>query len=207
MVFGDGDGDLFNRFTVAVDVIGHELGHAVTDSTARLAYHDEPGALNESVSDVIGSLVKQRALGQSADQADWLIGAGLFTAKVRGRALRSLLEPGTAYDDPALGRDPQPAHYDDYVQTRDDNGGVHLNSGIPNRAFALASRAAGGPAWEGVGRVWYATLTDDELAATAGFREFARLTVRHAAAQGSALEAAVREGWRSVGVATDPADP
>ena len=56
-----------------------------------------------------------------------------------GRALRSMRAPGTAYDDDVLGRDPQPAHMDGYVRTTDDNGGVHINSGIPNRAFYLTA--------------------------------------------------------------------
>jgi len=95
---------------------------------------------------VFGSLVKQHALGQSADQADWLIGAGLLAPGVKGRALRDMRNPGTAYDDPTLGKDPQPADMAGYVTTTQDNGGVHTNSGIPNRAFALAALAIGGNA-------------------------------------------------------------
>src|SRR5919206_292413 len=102
MVFGDGDGDLFNRFTISLDVIGHELTHGVTQDESQLTYYGQPGALNESVSDVFGSLVKQHKLGQTADQADWLIGAGLLAPDVHGKALRDMLHPGTAYDDPAL---------------------------------------------------------------------------------------------------------
>src|SRR5690606_40507457 len=96
-----------------------------------LAYSGQSGALNESVSDVFGAMAKQFAAGQSAAEADWLIGAGLFTDQVQGSALRSMKEPGTAYDDDVLGRDPQPGHMDDYVDTVEDNGGVHYNSGIP----------------------------------------------------------------------------
>src|SRR6476659_7150957 len=120
MVFGDGDGMTFQRFTIAVDVVGHELTHGVTQLTAGLAYNGQSGALNESVSDVFGSLVKQRALGQDAADADWLIGAGLFTDRVKGVALRSMKAPGTAYDDPTLGKDPQPATMADYVETTSD---------------------------------------------------------------------------------------
>ena len=159
MVFGDGDGTVFNRFTIAVDVIGHELTHGVTEHTAALVYQGQSGALNESISDVFGSLVKQQALGQDAASADWLIGAGLFTAQVKGVALRSMKAPGTAYDDPQLGKDPQPATMADYVETTDDNGGVHLNSGIPNHAFYLAATAIGGHAWEVAGQVWFDVLT------------------------------------------------
>jgi hypothetical protein len=90
---------------------------------------------------VFGALVKQHVLKQTAQQADWLVGAGLFKETVKARALRSMAEPGTAYDDPVLGKDPQPAHMKDIVVTRQDNGGVHINSGIPNRAFYLAATA------------------------------------------------------------------
>jgi hypothetical protein len=94
MVYGDGDGRLFNRFTIAIDVIGHELTHGVVQFEAGLQYRNESGALNESFADVFGSLVKQRTLNQTADQADWLIGAGLLAAGVNGQALRSLKAPG-----------------------------------------------------------------------------------------------------------------
>ena len=70
MVYGDGDGEIFQRFTKSIDVIGHELTHGVTQFTANLEYQDQPGALNESISDVFGSLVKQRVLNQTAEQAD-----------------------------------------------------------------------------------------------------------------------------------------
>ncbi|HEV7623354.1 MAG TPA: M4 family metallopeptidase, partial [Amnibacterium sp.] len=140
MVFGDGDGVLFNRFTISVDVIGHELTHGVTGATANLSYQGQSGALNESVSDVFGSIVKQYTLNQTAEQADWLIGAGLLASDINGVALRSMKAPGTAYDDPQLGgKDPQPATMAGYVHTTSDNGGVHTNSGIPNHAFALAA--------------------------------------------------------------------
>ncbi len=123
MVYGDGDEDLppaqrlFNRFTIAIDVIGHELTHGVTQYEANLRYLAQSGALNESFSDVFGSLVKQYSLKQTAAQADWIIGEGLFTSNVNGVGIRSMKAPGTAYDDPVLGKDPQPAHMKDYVNT------------------------------------------------------------------------------------------
>jgi Zn-dependent metalloprotease len=203
MVFGDGDGDLFRRFTLCLDIIGHELTHGVTGDEAGLRYALQPGALNESISDVFGSLVKQYALGQTAREADWLIGAGLFTAKVQGQALRSLAAPGTAYDDPVLGRDPQPAHMDEWVRTDDDNGGVHINSGIPNRAFFLVATELDGPAWERAGRIWYETLRDPKLRSSTGFRRFARLSLGAADklfGVGSREREAVRNGWEQVGV-------
>jgi Zn-dependent metalloprotease len=141
MVFGDGDGEIFNRFTIAIDVVAHELSHGVTETEAGLIYFEQSGALNESLSDVFGSLVKQYHLKQTADKADWLIGEGLLAKGINGKGLRSMSEPGTAYNDPLLGKDPQPAHMKDFIKTREDNGGVHLNSGIPNRAFYLAATA------------------------------------------------------------------
>jgi Zn-dependent metalloprotease len=201
MVFGDGDGVIFERFTKCLEVIGHELTHGVTQYEANLSYSDQPGALNESLSDVFGSLVKQKALGQTADRADWLIGAGLFTKDVKGVALRSMKDPGTAYDDPRIGKDPQPAHMRGYVDTQDDNGGVHINSGIPNRAFYLAASAMGGPAWLKAGRVWYLALTD-ALKERSNFRDAAEATTAVAGREfGTAGAGAVSEAWRTVGVA------
>jgi hypothetical protein len=209
MVFGDGDGTLFNRFTIAVDVIGHELTHGVTEKSAGLVYQGQSGALNESVSDVFGSLVKQRELGQDAASADWLIGAGLFTPAVQGQALRSMKAPGTAYDDPRLGKDPQPATMSGYVQTSDDNGGVHLNSGIPNHAFYLAATAIGGNAWEGAGQIWYDVLTGGALPADADFVTFATATVAAAGTrcgEGSPQQAAVAKAWQDVEVTVQAPD-
>ncbi|MDQ2970015.1 MAG: M4 family metallopeptidase [Acidobacteriota bacterium] len=202
MVYGDGDGKLFHRFTLCVDVIGHELTHGVTAHEANLEYQDQPGALNESISDVFGSLVKQRGLGQTAGDADWIIGEGLFTKKVHGVGLRSMKAPGTAYDDPVLGKDPQPANMKDYFETSDDDGGVHINSGIPNRAFYLAASSMGGKAWEKAGTIWYAALRD-RFRRTTDFAAAARLTVAVAGSLfgASGTEAkAVREAWHGVGV-------
>jgi Zn-dependent metalloprotease len=213
MVFGDGDDDLFNRFTIAVDVMGHELTHGVTQYEAGLAYRDQSGALNESVSDVFGSLVKQYVNQQAAEEADWLIGAGLLTDKVNPCppnttvALRSMKAPGTAYcdeDPPAgLGKDPQPAHMNKYVRTNSDNGGVHINSGIPNHAFYLAAMEIGGYAWDTAGRIWYETLLSPKLRPQAQFQDFANLTVSIAGQLfgfNSPEANAVRNGWRDVGI-------
>lgn len=201
MVFGDGDGELFNRFTIAVDVIGHELTHAVTEQDAGLVYQGQSGALNESVSDVFGSLVKQFVLGQTAAEADWLIGAGLFTDQVHGVALRSMRAPGTAYDDDVLGVDPQPAHLRDYLETSDDNGGVHTNSGIPNHAFYLVATALGGKAWGAAGQIWYDALRGETLSPDSDFAAFAAVTIASAKSRfGTGEVNAVRESWAGVGV-------
>ena len=94
MVYGDGDQELFNRFTSCVDVVGHEITHGVTQFEAALEYQGQSGALNESFSDVFGTLVKQYTQSQNVDQADWLIGDDLFIKK--GVALRSMKDPGSA---------------------------------------------------------------------------------------------------------------
>jgi Zn-dependent metalloprotease len=201
MVFGDGDGVIFTGFTKAIDVIGHELTHGVTQFTAGLEYHDQPGALNESMSDVFGSLVKQFFLGQTADEADWLIGAGILAPGVNGVALRSMKEPGTAYDDPRLGKDPQPGNMKGYVHTQDDNGGVHINSGIPNRAFFLVATALGGKAWDDAGHIWYTAL--QRLQPLSDFQDAANITYQTAGelfGAGSEQQQAVGDAWGEVGV-------
>lgn len=202
MIYGDGDGQYFERFTICLDVIGHELTHGVTQNEAQLVYDGQSGALNESISDVFGSLVKQWSKNQTAAQADWLIGAGLFTAAVQGQALRSMAAPGTAYDDPAIGKDPQPADMSGYVNTADDHGGVHINSGIPNRAFYLAASSIGGYAWEKAGSIWYRALVG-RLSPTATFLDMANATTTVAGSlfgPGSQEQKAVSEAWAAVGV-------
>jgi Zn-dependent metalloprotease len=206
MVFGDGDGSIFTDFTTSLDVIAHELAHGITEHTAGLEYHDEPGALNESLSDVFGSLVKQWTLGQRAEEADWLIGADVFTPGIQADALRSLARPGTAYDNELFGKDPQPAHMAEFVVLPDteegDNGGVHTNSGIPNKAFHLAATRMGGFAWEAAGHIWYEALRASS--ATTGFADFADTTCLKAAelfGVGGIQTAAVRSAWDDVGVA------
>lgn len=163
--------------------------------------------------DVLGSLVKQHLLGQEAAEADWLVGAELFTDEVEGVALRSLKAPGTAYDDDRLGKDPQPATMADYVDlphdAENDNGGVHVNSGIPNHAFYLAATAIGGKAWEGAGLVWYDVLISSDLPRDADFVAFAEATITAAVArfgEDSTAALAVADAWRRVQV-LEPAAP
>jgi len=208
MVYGDGDGRLFKRFTASLDVIGHELTHGVTQYTAALGYTGQNGALNEHLSDAFGIMVKQYKLDQSANESDWLIGAELFTSSVHGNAIRSMAAPGTAYDDPILGRDPQPSHMRGYVDTPEDNGGVHINCGIPNHAFYLAAIALGGKTWEVLGRIWYVTLTE-RLTPDADFNDFARATVDIAGelyGNGGRVQRIVADAWSSVGLATQMFD-
>ncbi|HEY3103910.1 MAG TPA: M4 family metallopeptidase [Pyrinomonadaceae bacterium] len=202
MVYGDGDGQIFQRFTKSIDVIGHELTHGVTQYEAELLYQNQPGALNEHFSDVFGSLLKQYVKQQTAKQADWLIGEGIFAPRIHGVALRSMKAPGTAYNDPIIGRDPQPAHMKNYVKTTSDNGGVHINSGIPNRAFYEVAIALGGRAWERAGKIWYRTLID-KIQPLTNFAECAGMTHEVAGTiygQGSVEQKAVKAGWAVVGV-------
>ncbi|MDO5740344.1 MAG: M4 family metallopeptidase [Ornithinimicrobium sp.] len=208
MVFGDGDGIYFAGFTRSVDVIAHELAHGLTQFTAGLTYVGQPGALNESVSDVWGSIVRQWVRGESAEQADWLIGAEVFTDRVHGVALRSMAAPGTAYDDPRLGKDPQPAHLADYVDlphdADNDNGGVHVNSGIPNKAFHLFATALGGHTWERAGQVWWDTMsTRGLIARDVDFATFAAATLQAATTrygEDSEVPRALRSAWGGVGI-------
>ncbi len=197
MMFGYGDGELFTGFTKSVDVIGHELTHGVTQYTARLVYSGQSGALNESISDCMGSVIKQHANGQSVDKADWLIGADVVGAKLKP-ALRSMKAPGTANK-----YDRQPATMDGYVKTADDNGGVHTNSGIPNRAFYLAAAALGGNSWDKAAPIWYAAMRDPHVTPHSSFRRFALATVRQASQVygASSPEAlAVQGAWKEVKV-------
>jgi Zn-dependent metalloprotease len=190
MIYGDG-GVVMNRTTQCIDVVAHELTHGVTGNEAALDYFRQPGALNESWSDVMGILVKQYHLKQSVEESNWLIGEGLMR---NAKALRSMKDPGF--------RSKQPDHMDNYVHTTTDNGGVHINSGIPNKAFYLAAMDIGGNAWEKVGKIWYVTLRD-RLRPYSQFVHAAYHTLEVAGTlfgQGSKEQSAVNYGWQSVGV-------
>ncbi len=137
---GDGDGEIFTNFSKSLDVIAHELAHGVTEYTANFKYSGQSGALHEHFSDVFGSAISQKAAGQTADDADWLIGNEVMGPELYGESIRSMSEPGTAYENILLGKDIQPAHMKDYYTGTADNFGVHINSGIPNKAFYLVAR-------------------------------------------------------------------
>lgn len=201
MVFGDGDGIIFNGFTDELDVIGHELTHGVVEYSGTLDYKYQSGALNESIADVFGIMIKQWGENpekpQTAAEANWLIGEGIWAKGVNGRALRDMKAPGTAYSDSRVGSDSQPAHWKDFkkLPLSVDRGGVHINSGIPNHAFYLAATIIGGYAWETAGPAWYKALTCGELRPNASFKEFADLTISNAGEH----EAEIREAWTQVG--------
>jgi Zn-dependent metalloprotease len=211
MVFGDGDNRIFTDFTKSLDVIAHELTHGVTEFTAQLEYSFQSGALNESISDVFGSLVKQWSLNQSVDEADWLIGSEIFTPGIEADALRSLKAPGTAFNNNLFGKDPQPDRMSKFVvkpNTRaGDWGGVHINSGIPNKAFYLTAMAIGGFAWEEAGQIWYEALLASNR--NTQFQDFADTTYIQAGqlyGTRSSQQQAVTEAWKEVGIRISTAD-
>jgi Zn-dependent metalloprotease len=139
MSFGDGDGSNFIGFARALDVTGHELTHGVVQYTAQLMYDGQSGALNEHFADVFGSVIKQYHRGQDENTADWLMGDEIMGPELKGRAIRSMKEP----DNQQIPLDPQPANMRDYYPGADDNHGVHINSGIPNKAFYLVAKQIG----------------------------------------------------------------
>jgi Zn-dependent metalloprotease len=199
MAYGDGDEVIFQRFTRSLDVVGHELTHGVQSFTSNLEYEGQSGALNEHFADVFGVLVRQWANRESADKASWLIGREVLVPAPTRRGVRDMEHPGTAFTrDPYLGTDPQPAHMSKLYDGQSDNGGVHLNSGIPNRAFVLAAKRLGGNAWEVAGRIWYDTML--RLPKRCEFQECAEQCMQLAAATGADAASAVRAAWADVGV-------
>ncbi len=166
MVFGDGDGKIFTNFTKSLDVVAHEMGHGVVQYYANFDYNGQPGALNEHFADVFGSVVTQYIEKQTAEEADWLIGDEIMGPELYGEALRCMSEPGTAFDNDLLGKDPQPDHYKDLYTGTKDNGGVHTNSGIMNKAFYLTAVKIG---TDQAFLIWFNALKS--LWATANFND------------------------------------
>jgi Zn-dependent metalloprotease len=203
MIYGDG-GEQFGRMTQCLDVVGHELTHGITQFSAGLPYHNQSGALNESMSDVFGVVIRQWHDNQTDPAtANWLVGDKLL---LNGGALRSMKAPGTANPD-----DPQPAHMKDYVNLPDnpfgDSGGVHYNSGIPNHAFYLAATAIGKPSWQTAAKVWYITLTQ-RLKGETDFAKCANETISVARDFfDDATAKKVSQAWIDVGVITQAVGP
>jgi len=191
--------------------------YAMTEIVNNLEYVDQSGAINEHYSDVVGIMAKQFYGGkptnelltkvmpkpQSVTDSNWLIGEELMKHSTGGkvRALRDMENPGTAYDDPVIGKDDQPATADGYVKlsAEEDNGGVHKYSGFLNRAFCLASKKCGGYSWDHMGKVWYDALF--KLKSNATFLDLANTTIdcaiKRFGANSKEVEA-VRYGWESV---------
>jgi Zn-dependent metalloprotease len=200
MAYGDGDGKLFSRFTRSLDVVAHELTHGVISYTANLVYENESGALNEHFADVLGMLTRQWHEGQDARGADWLVGKDIMGPQAQARSLRTFKAEKAFENDPWFGTDPQPKRLRDQYRGGNDNGGVHLNSGIPNHAFYRFATALGGNAWDRAGGVWYESLLI--LPMEAQFTDMVLATEKTAVEQhgfNSEVHRALMRAWADVG--------
>jgi len=201
MIYGDGDGNIFTSFTKSLEVAGHELTHGVVMYESNLIYQDEPGALNEHFADAMGTLVEHWRKNQSAKEANWLIGDEIMGPGVTAKSIRTMKAEKAYENDPILGTDPQPKHMKDKYTGTADNGGVHINSGIPNHAFYRVAIELGGYAWEKAGSIWYKTLRN--LNRFSNFQEAAEMTYQVAGADygsGSKEQKAVKAAWAAVGI-------
>ena len=201
MVYGDGDGQMFVRFTKSLDVVGHEFSHGVVTHTCNLEYSYESGALNEHFADVMGVLVMQWRKKHTAAKAAWTIGKDCLGPAVNATGLRTFKAEKAFENDPIMGTDIQPKHYSDKYGGSSDYGGVHINSGIPNHAFYVTANQLGGHAWEKAGRIWYHTL--GLLNSHSKFADMVKATGNAAASlygAGSIEVKAVEKGWKQVGL-------
>jgi len=195
MIYGDG-GKIFKPLAYGLDVVGHEFTHGVTDATANLIYQGQSGALNESYSDVFGALI---------DRANWTVGEEVVKSPpFPTRVLRSLEDPGlNGKYDPRnpLGGVGQPSNMREIARLpnsrRSDNGGVHINSGIPSRAAFLVAQVLGKEKME---QIYYRTLMQ-YLTPDSDFGDAARATIRAAQELYGANDAnAVRDAFAQVGI-------
>lgn len=179
MIYGDGDGVTFTNLSAANDIVAHEITHGVTQSTANLVYRNQPGALNESFSDVFAYFV---------DSEDFLIGEDAYTPGRDGDALRSMSSP-EQYG--------QPSHMSQYVHTSSDNGGVHTNSGIPNKAAYNTIQRIGKDRSE---QIYYRALSQ-YLTSTSNFND-AKASLYQSALDlyGQNVASQVAQAWEDVGV-------
>ncbi|MBP6123588.1 MULTISPECIES: M4 family metallopeptidase [Providencia] len=201
--FGDGDGKIFGPFYNDIDIVAHELAHGFISSQADFDYVFQSGALNESVADVLGIMVKQYVQKETANESNWLLGENLFLDKVRAPALRSMVKPGSAYYFSSSNNDPQVGHMSEFrnLPLRIDNGGVHINSGIPNRAFYLLACELGGYSWDVAGKIWIEAVSDPLVSNTATFRQFADATLRAATKLfDNSIAMKTRQSWLDVGL-------
>jgi len=154
--FGSGDQETFRTFFIQ-NVASHECFHAVTEYTAGLIYKGQAGALNESMSDVFAICLDHLLLNQKPEEAEWIIGNGVFMGHINAKGLRSFKDE-LAYDDQWIGKDIQPKHMRNYNITLKDNGGVHINSGIMNHVFYQFCMITGEYSWKMPLNVWYNAL-------------------------------------------------
>ncbi|HEY9405497.1 MAG TPA: M4 family metallopeptidase [Pyrinomonadaceae bacterium] len=206
MTYGDGDGSSFSPL-VTLDICGHEMQHGITERTANLTYANESGALNESWSDVFGAMVERYAKGQTSNT--WKIGEQCYTPGIAGDALRYMDNPHSASNS-GYTADDDPDHYAERYTGTGDSGGVHINSGIANKAFYLV--AVGGThhrggSMTGIGadaaaKIWYRALTTYMTSST-NFKGARTATLNAAAAlygSGSTNYNAVANAWNLCGV-------
>jgi thermolysin len=156
MLYGDG-GEIFRPLSVSLDVVGHEFTHGVIQRTSNLIYQNQSGALNEAVADIFGAFIEHSL--SPDDTKNWALGEAVVRA---GSPLRDMRNP-QAVDQP------QPAHMSRYVNTQQDNGGVHINSGIINNAAFLMTMGGTNPVskvevkygigWEKSEKLWYRAAT------------------------------------------------
>jgi Zn-dependent metalloprotease len=201
MTYGDGDGQIFIRFTKGLDVVGHELSHGVVSHTSNLEYFEEPGALNEHFADALGESIQQWHLKQDVTQSNWTVGESIMGPGVNAKGLRTFKAEKAYENDSLLGTDPQPKHLKDKYVGFEDNGGVHINSGIPNYAFYLTAMEIGGYVWDKTAKIWYQTLKN--LNTKSNFQECASMTYQVAGSMfgsGSIEQQAVKIGWDAVGI-------
>ena len=197
MTYGDGDGNIFVDFTKGNDVIGHELTHGVTQHSLALSYENQAGGLNESISDVFGSMFRQWQANEDVDKADWLIGAEIMGkgAIARGyTCLRDMSNPAAKH---CLA--PQPTKFSQYKDGMDP----HESSGIPNLAFCKAATAIGGKSWEKAGKIWYQALTGFGPSPNMKMSEFADRTRSLAGSlfpSQPAVKTAIDDAWTAVGL-------
>lgn len=200
MTYGDGDGKIFGSFVIR-GVVGHEMFHGYTDHTSDLEYYSQSGALNEHLSDVGGALTEMYVDNVLSEDFHWLVGIGLWADGINGRALRDMLNPGTAYDDNKIGKDPQPDHMDRIYTGWSDNRGVHINSGIMNKVFANFAIAVGGKAWEQPWEIWQETgFGSNRVGRKANFQDFADKTLENCRALHPDLEDKLRAAYALVGI-------
>jgi Zn-dependent metalloprotease len=197
MTYGDGDGNIFIDFTRSTDVIAHELTHGVTQHSLQLAYANQAGGLNESVSDVFGSMFRQWRAKQTVGEADWLIGKEIMGPGATARGLiclRDMAKPGAAH---CLA--PQPFHFSKYKNGMDP----HYSSGIPNLAFYKAAMAIGDRSWATAGQIWYKALTGFAPSPAMSMKTFANRTRKLAKQMYSGkptVADAVDKAWVAVGL-------
>jgi thermolysin len=213
MSYGDGDGVQFSPMTT-IDICGHEMTHGVTERTANLNYANEPGALNESMSDVFGALVELYADGGVVTADTWKIGEDAYTPGTAGDALRYMNNPHLAGNYGYTTND-DPDHYSERYTGTSDSGGVHINSGIANHAFYLAANggthhlsgvSVTGMGTTDAGKIWYRALTVYMTSGTnfAGARTAMLNSATDLFGSSSTQYNTIAAAWCAVGVGTCP---